>query len=103
VRKRSDSNNLYCAKAKRQQQSLLCESEATATTFTVRKRSDSNNLYCAKAKRQQQSLLCESEATATTVFVPKVKRQVQNTSIHIGGKMNAVFSYTAGVDKAPFG
>jgi len=49
------SNNLYCAKAKWQQQiftvrkrsgsnkSLLCESEATATT----------NLYCAKAKRQQ--------------------------------------------------
>ncbi|WP_285398871.1 hypothetical protein [Lysinibacillus sp. fls2-241-R2A-57] len=57
VRKRSGSNksllcesvatattNLYCAKAKRQQQ-----------IFTVRKRSDSNN----------KSLLCESEATAT--------------------------------------
>ncbi|WP_374965344.1 hypothetical protein [Lysinibacillus sp. RS5] len=38
VRKRSDSNNVFCAKAKRQQQCFLCESEATATMFFVRKR-----------------------------------------------------------------
>ena len=51
---------------------------------------DSADLYCAKAQRQQQSLLCESAATATNVFVPKVKRQVQNTSTPIGGEMIVV-------------
>jgi len=109
VRKRSDSNryllcesaatatNLYCAKAKRQQQiftvrkrsdsnkSLLCESEATAT-----------DLYCAKAQRQQQMFTVRKRSDSNKCFCTKVKRQVQNTSTSIGGEMNAVIFLFSG-------
>ena len=51
----ASATNVFCAKAKRQQQMFyLCESEAAAT-----------NVFCAKAKRQQQMFyLRESEASA---------------------------------------
>ena len=70
--------DVFCAKAKRQQQMFyLCESEATATNvLSVRKRSDNNKCFvCAKAKRQQQMFyLCESEATATTTKRPPERK-----------------------------
>jgi len=53
--------DLFCAKAKRQQQIVfLCESEATAANcFSARKRSDSNKLFFCS----------ESNATVTSTFI----------------------------------